>query len=459
MTNIELRTGGWHDDRTVVLTFPTAWDVVTYWPDTPLPLDDQAIEAIMASPVGQPPLRELARGKTRPLIIVDDTSRPTPVARLMPFLLRELGAAGVPATRVRVLVATGTHGKQDAVALKRKLGKDTFSSSRVLVHRDWGHTKHIGVTSAGTPVYVNPEVGDSDLILGVGGIYPQHTTGFGGGAKLALGVLGRKTIARLHLTHPSVGGTYRIDNDFRRDLTEIARLMGLGTMFTLFSNANRQLVHLICGDHFRYYDDAVAYTHRHYDAPLPSDADLVVANAHPSDDSVYFMRKAMAPVEYAPPSAVKVMVASNHAGLGFHGIYYPTHNPRLNAHLMRLTWASIHDPATLLRKLARRVSRRVRQSSQHTPTPVDPGQTREAFAVADPLAGNEGLRPQPPAHVWVYAPPGGFVPQRPTDGMTITDCWDRILDAARTAHPGDRLRVRVYACGSLQCFSVKQDPH
>ena len=41
----------------------------------------------------------------------------------------------------------------------------------------------------------------ADWIVGIGGIYPNNTAGFGGGSKLALGVLSRESIKHLHGKH------------------------------------------------------------------------------------------------------------------------------------------------------------------------------------------------------------------------------------------------------------------
>ncbi|UCE24403.1 MAG: DUF2088 domain-containing protein, partial [Candidatus Zixiibacteriota bacterium] len=217
MQEIELRTGAWYNDRPIKLTFPNEWDVAAYWPETPKALTDDEIAVRLASPVGQSPLRDLANGRKRPVIVVDDLSRPTPVYRIIPLLLEELEAAGIERGSVRVLVAAGTHGADFNQALTNKLGKETFDSCKVLLHSDRKRVKLVGRTSFNTPVYVNPELVDADLIVGVGGVYPQHSTGFGGGGKLALGVLGRKSIKHLHFGHPAVGGNYNIENDFRRD--------------------------------------------------------------------------------------------------------------------------------------------------------------------------------------------------------------------------------------------------
>ena len=147
MKEIELRTGAWYNDRSIQLTFPDSWDVVTYWPDTPSPLTDEEIAEQIRRPIGQPTLSELARGKKRPVIVVDDLARPTPVFRILPFLLKEFEAAGIQSHDVRILVATGTHGHQDASALASKIGQPAYARCQVIVHSDLRGTKFIGTTS------------------------------------------------------------------------------------------------------------------------------------------------------------------------------------------------------------------------------------------------------------------------------------------------------------------------
>ena len=64
-----------------------------------------------------------------------------------------------------------------------------------------------------------------------------------------LGVLGFRSIAALHFGHPSTGrGAQPPENSFRRDLDEIARLLGLETGVFVVVDADRQIVDLACGD-------------------------------------------------------------------------------------------------------------------------------------------------------------------------------------------------------------------
>jgi nickel-dependent lactate racemase len=103
MTVHRLPINAWYGDQTVDVQFPDDWNVIAHWPRTPRPLDDGDVLQAVRRPCGQPPIRELARGRSRPVIIVDDCTRPTPAARVLPYLLEELQAAGIPAKRMASL--------------------------------------------------------------------------------------------------------------------------------------------------------------------------------------------------------------------------------------------------------------------------------------------------------------------------------------------------------------------
>jgi len=435
MQRVELRTGVWYNDRQTTLTFPDEWDVAAYWPETPPALTDAQIAEGLASPVGQPSLAELAAGKKKPLIIVDDLTRPTPVHKILPHLLRALEDAGHDVAAVRVLVATGTHGKQDADALANKLGRDIFDRCKVILHNDRGRTTFWGKTSFGTPVYVNPQVKDSDLVIGIGGVYPQHSTGFGGGGKLALGVLGRRTIKHLHFGHAAVGGNYNIDNDFRRNVTEIAQMIGLHTIVTVHVDAGLEVVKIVSGDYTRYYTEAAKFSREIYNAPTPDDADVVIANGYPSDISYTFMRKGNKPILAAPPGATRIMIGSNHGGLGHHGLYPQGRNPRWTAYKELWDRVSIMEPGVIARKIIKNLVPRRRKSS----------------AAASPAAS-------PPVHnatMWIYVPSGGCVDLPEMSGVGLIDDWNKVLERIRADHGGkDRIKVRIYPCASLQCLET-----
>ena len=104
MTMYELGINAWYGDQTVAVHFPDHWEVIEHRPLTPCALTN-VVEALR-HPCGQLPIRELAKGRTRPVIVVDDCTRPTPAARVLPHILDELQHAGIPADQVEIVVAT-----------------------------------------------------------------------------------------------------------------------------------------------------------------------------------------------------------------------------------------------------------------------------------------------------------------------------------------------------------------
>lgn len=437
MHEVKLRTGVWYNDREISLTFPDSWDVVTHWPDTPLPLTANDIIEKLNSPIGQPPLRDLAKGKKEPVIVVDDLARPTPVFKIMPFLLNEFAAAGVSLDKIRILVATGTHGDQDRNALVNKIGKETAESCQVIVHDDMKNIRYIGKTSFGTTVYVNKEIVKSDFVIGVGGVYPQYTTGFGGGSKLALGILGRRSIKQLHFKHKGVGGTYNVDNDFRRDLTEIAHLIGMNTMYILHINAHMEVVNLMCGDHFTYYPKAVEFSKKRYTAPLPDDADVVIANCYPSDISYTFMGKGMKTIRCSPQRATKIVIASNTEGIGKHGLFPHGISQLLRKIKFLYYKISVTEPKVIISKTIEKLLRRKKG-----------------------VIARKAVRPsqeEKKENLWLYRPKGNAGPIQAMPGMRIVESWDEVLRVIEREHSSKKnVRVRIYPCSSLQCLDARQ---
>jgi nickel-dependent lactate racemase len=427
-----LTTAAWYGDLPVELAFPADWDVVVHEPDLPPPLHDAEILAAIGAPLGSQPLHLLAAGARRVVVIVDDLTRPTPVELVLPHILDELESAGTTRASVTILVGSGTHGPASADAMKRKVGSSA-EGCRLVSHDDLADCPKVGTTRMGTPVFVDREVASADLVIGIGGVYPQHSTGFGGGSKLAIGVLGRASISRLHFGHESMEGRYDVDNDFRGDLAEIATMIGLRWMVMVHVNARRQIVRVVSGDPQQAYPPAAAFSRERFRAPLPHDADVVIANAYPMDTSATFMRsKGIIPLLHAPTAASRVLIAACPEGIGHHGLFpmWPPTGivPRLKRRLEITRARGWGEVLLLTASLARRPFRsRAAAPAGLQRLPILMYQT------VDPLGPLPGSLP----------------------GMQIVETWEGVLERIRQQQPGKtRLRVVVYSCAPLQVFEA-----
>jgi nickel-dependent lactate racemase len=115
----------WYEEGELQLTFPESWEVVPCLMNghDALQITPEKIRAAFDNSIGSPKLRELARGKNEVAIIFDDISRPTRVADLVPYVLEELEAAGIPDGAIRFICATGAHGAHTFQDFQKKLGK------------------------------------------------------------------------------------------------------------------------------------------------------------------------------------------------------------------------------------------------------------------------------------------------------------------------------------------------
>jgi lactate racemase len=428
-------TGAWYDERQIQLDVPASWSVRVHLPDVPPPMEDPAIQATIEDPVGMPPLRQLAAGRRRPLLLVDDLTRPTPVARILPHVLVELEKGGIPASEVSIMSATGTHGPASREAILRKVGSGG-SDCRLLGHDDLGRSVGLGSTSFGSRVEVDPEVARSDLLIGIGGIYPQNTAAFGGGAKMILGVLSRRSIEDLHFGHPSDDGRYDIDNDFRRDVGEMARMAGLRFSVSAMVDQDRRLVWLKAGDHEAYYAEAVLDAKRMFAAPMPSQADVVIANAFPMDVSATFMyNKGVIPLRYARPGASRILIAACSEGIGHHGLFPLRKRRGLSAELTTLRRQLRYSPRTIPGLVLNR--------------------GRQALGVG---AGGERSRvaSSTPARQIICFVTSKTTGLRQDDlpGMRLLDEWSAVVSAVAEEQAGVASpAIDLYPCSPLQLMS------
>ena len=434
----QLRTCAWYGDQPFWLDFPDEWEVTFLWPKTPPPLTDDQIAEKLERPIGQPPIREICRGKSRPLVIVDDLNRPTPAARVMPYLLSHFHDAGIPAREVRIMMAPGTHGAPCRDALVKKIGPAAVSC-RILVHDCTSNIVKIGRTSFGTPVVVNREVVRSDLVVGIGGIYPNYTAGFGGGSKLALGVLGKRSIMHLHYCHKEMGWGSSRDGELRMDLDEIARMIRLNTMISLHVNADRQPIRISCGDHFLYYKEALAFSREAFRAPVPKGADVVISNAYPDDLSLSFVRmKGITPLLHCDPRSSRIVVASCSEGVGHHGLFPFMNLPRFHRERAMAQRISLMKP----REVVDRITIRFRRSFR---AKFDLNRNSR-------LASSHESRTEKKP-IWLYRT-GIHVEPLPSEipfQIRATSSWSEIVRAVQKEQPEKtRLKVLLYPCAPLQ---------
>lgn len=373
MTDVQLRTKAWFGDEPLSISFPPAWKIVEVGPRDSPALSAEAMREQLVRPIGSPPLRDLAKGKTKAVILVDDLTRPTPAADLLPSLITELRQSGLRENAITVLLAGGTHPPASAEDQAKKVGTKLSPLVRVMPHDSRGDLVDLGRSPAGLPIRINRMVMECDLKIGVGCIYPHPIAGFSGGAKIVLpAVCGVETTRMMHdylRGSRERGGS--IHTELRQDMIAVARKAGLDFIANVTLNHRREISGLFAGDLVEAHEAGVRAAQRMYTVPVVTGADIVVADMYPFDTSWQFAQdRGLWPIECAGPTASRVVIAACPLGLGTHELF-PVDSPLWSRVARRLQHFHLADLDRPFEKL-RTVVKLLRQK-QHQMMVLSPG--------------------------------------------------------------------------------------
>jgi len=292
MNTIRVPQLAWYETKELELPLPDSWQVEVYnmaGYNRPAMKPDE-IKASIQNPIGIPPIRELARGKKEVVIIFDDMTRVTRVAKIVPSVLEELAAAGIPDNRIRFIVALGLHATMWRQHFVKKLGEEVVARFPVYNHNPFGNCVYVDTTSTyKTKVYANEEVMKCDLKIAIGSVVPHPMNGFGGGGKIILpGVVSFETIDYNHrmatksnLEHqdiPNAGMGIFDNNSMHYDVDEAANLVGLDVLINCVVNMWGETVAVHAGAMAPAHAAAVQESKTHYLTPMVKGKDIVIAN-------------------------------------------------------------------------------------------------------------------------------------------------------------------------------------
>jgi lactate racemase len=258
-------------------------------------------------------LRELVRPGQKVVMVSDDNTRRTPTWEIVPVLLDELNAAGVPDRDVRILISSGTHRPMTDSELEEKYGPAVRSRVSILPHeyKNPDALADYGTTKRGTRITVNKHVVDADFCLAVGDIIPHHPAGWGGGAKAVLpGVAGEETVAQLHFLgsrYPALG---RLDSEMRREMEDFAEKIGLNFIVNTVLDRQGRVVRVVAG-HFRdAHREGVEKAKEVYGVPIPEAADVTISSTAPVDFDFFQGDKGITSAELATRQGGEILLLS-----------------------------------------------------------------------------------------------------------------------------------------------------
>lgn len=275
---------------------------------TPLSNISGALMDAIDNPIDSAPLSEVAAKASSIAIIVSDMTRywmrqDLIVPLIVDYLVEKCGKGYEDLT---IVIATGTHVGGSEEDLRTLVTSPVFDKVRTINHDC--HDKnlvYLGTTSYGTPVSINKEAAEADLVICLGAATYHVMAGFGGGRKSILpGISSLETIKHNHayslapdafITNPEIGNGKLEGNPLNEDMLEAAAMMKNLFMITLVTDTEFQLESIYAGHWRTSWERACEEVKRIYTVPIEKKADVVITSCggFPKDESLYQGTKAV----------------------------------------------------------------------------------------------------------------------------------------------------------------------
>jgi len=283
------------------------------------------ISKALANPIGSPPLREIAEGKSKAVIVLSDFTRPVPHKIILPPILHELAHAGISRKNTTLVFANGLHRPMSEAEIEENLGGEIAGNYQSINHRatDRELLAHFGSLNDRIPIWVSRYFLEADLRILTGLIEPHLMAGFSGGCKvIAPGIAGEETIKALHSPHfledPRCCEGEIENNPLQQTIRTIGRKTGVDFIVNVTLNEERYITGVFAGHAIEAHDGGAAFCRRWQEIECEK-ADVVVTTSAgwPLDATFYQAIKGLtAALPALKPGGTIILVAECSEGLG-----------------------------------------------------------------------------------------------------------------------------------------------
>jgi nickel-dependent lactate racemase len=253
-----------------------------------IPDQQKIVEDSLDHPIGTDRLENLLKPDMQVVILVDDITRPTPTAKLLPPILARIEKAGISDAHLKIIMALGTHRPMTDEELEVKLGPAVMKRYTILNrdYRDSSKFIRLESTRSGVPIEVDREVYEADFVIGLGNIIPHISAGWSGGAKIILpGVCSAATTDMMHYKAATLQPVLEIlgtsDNIPRNEMVEIAGKVGLSFIVNTVLDDQQNMLGVFSGHYVKAHAEGTKLAEKVMVVPIPRKADIVIVSANP----------------------------------------------------------------------------------------------------------------------------------------------------------------------------------
>ncbi len=304
-------------DKKEYFTLPKGWKAVHFLETEEGALissiEQMTLEAL-SKPIGTHPFRELLPQVKSIAIIVDDATRPTPVARILGTLLSHLTESGFSREKITIVVAIGTHETMKKEALETRLGAGVVAGYKVVQHNAWQNDLvPVQIPDDARVVKINPAVAQADLRVGISSVLPHPMAGYGGGPKIFMpGICNFEFIRDHHMRHVghrrSIAGVTR-GNPFHEDCMKVVRAIRLDFSLNCVYNQKGQIIRIIGGSLEDAFREAVDLCFQKLGHKFEEKVDVTITSTYPHTHGQQFFKGLSAPDRITKETGAILLVA------------------------------------------------------------------------------------------------------------------------------------------------------
>ena len=251
-------------------------------------------------------------------IAIPDITRPKIPNVLLEELIKELKKKG--SKDIILIIATGLHPPLESY-MEIISSKIHEMKVNITFHNPNNDISYLGVTSKGTPVFVNKRFLKADVKISIGVVEPHQFAGFSGGYKgILIGLGGKETICKNHsmMISPNAKLGVLKGNPVREDIEEAAKFIKNVFFINLILDSKNRLIKVFWGS-AESYKKAVEYIKKTSGVSVKKKYDVVITSpgGFPRDIDLYQAQKALTVAEFfCKPSGLIILVAECRLGFG-----------------------------------------------------------------------------------------------------------------------------------------------
>jgi len=257
----------------------------------------EIISESLANPVGTGKISEIIQSHDKIAIVTSDITRPVPSARILPYIIGEIKAYGVPDENIVIVFALGSHRPHTEEEKSKLVGEEIYNKYRC-VDSDPADCVLMGETQAGTKVNITRAVAEATKRICIGNIEYHYFAGYSGGAKAVMpGCSTRDAIQNNHrkMTMENARAAVVENNPVRDDLEEAIKFCPIDFIFNVILDEEKNIISAVSGHFIEAHRKGCKLLDKIYSVKISAKAEIVIVSqgGYPKDINLYQLQKAL----------------------------------------------------------------------------------------------------------------------------------------------------------------------